>query len=111
MNISCAFFACAREYFRDFHCQLEERVLIMSRIDELLHEHSIHSVRSDGTQMIALQAGQNQADSEWEILLVQKNGSVENDGMILEKGEKAVLRLSSILALPHFACWVYNPSS
>lgn len=83
----------------------------MSRIDELLHEHSIHSVRSDGTQMIALQAGQNQADSEWEILLVQKNGSVENDGMILEKGEKAVLRLSSILALPHFACWVYNPSS
>ena len=65
---------------------------MMPKIDELQHEHSLRSVRSDGSQMIALKTGSAQA-GEWEILIVRKDGHVENDGiLILDTGEKAVLR-------------------
>ncbi|MBA2391407.1 MAG: hypothetical protein H0V70_01525 [Ktedonobacteraceae bacterium] len=85
----------------------------MSKIDGLLQEHSLHSVRSDGSQMIALATGQTQTGSEWEILLVRKNGSVDNDGtLILGTGEKAVLRktynnekLQEFAALHDFVEW------
>jgi hypothetical protein len=43
--------------------------------------------------MIALQTGQTETGSEWEVLFVGKDGHVENDGtMTLGTGEKAVLR-------------------
>lgn len=78
----------------------------MSRIDELLHEPSLHSVRSDGSQMIALAMGSSQqgqqnhqtqqkseTHSVWELLFLRKGGQVENDGSItLDTGEKAILR-------------------
>lgn len=65
----------------------------MSRIDELLQEHSLHSVRSDGSQMIALKMGQADSDAEWELLFIQKDGHVNSDGTLtLDTGEKAVLR-------------------
>ncbi len=86
----------------------------MSKIDELLHEHSLHSVRSDGSQMIALTTGQNQSSPEWEILVVRKDGSVENDGTLThdDTGEKTVLRkiynseqLQKLAALHDFVEW------
>jgi len=62
-------------------------------IDELLHEHSLQSIRSDGSQMIALKTGQTENCSEWELLFVQKDGHVDNNGtLVLPDGEKAVLR-------------------
>jgi hypothetical protein len=86
---------------------------MMPKIDELLHEHSLHSVRSDGSQMIVLETGQGKTDPEWEILHVRKDGSVENDGtLILDSGEKTVLRkicdnerLKKIAALHDFVEW------
>lgn len=86
---------------------------MMSKISELLHEHSLHSVRSDGAQMIALVTGQTQTGPTWEILILRKDGSVENDGtLILDTGEKAVLRktrdneqLQEIAALHDFVEW------
>lgn len=85
----------------------------MSRIDELLHEHSLHSVRSDGSQMLALETGQSQTGSEWEILFIHKDGRVDNDGILtLETAERAVLRkthtnekLQETAALQDFVEW------
>jgi len=65
----------------------------MPKIDELLHEHSLHSVRSDGSQMVVLETERHESGPEWEILLVGKDGSVKNDGtLILHSGEKTVVR-------------------
>ena len=65
----------------------------MPKIDELLHEHSLHSVRSDGSQMVVLETERHESGPEWEILLVGKDGSVKNDGtLILPSGEKTVVR-------------------
>ncbi len=83
------------------------------KIDELLHEHSLHSVRSDGSQMIALETGQSQTGPEWEILIVRKDGSMENDGVLtLDTGEKTVLhkicdteRLQKLAASRDFVEW------
>lgn len=66
--------------------------------------------------MIALETGKGQAGQEWEILLVRKGGSVENDGMIvLDTGERAVLRkirgseqLQKEAALHDFIEWQPN---
>ncbi len=85
----------------------------MSAIEELLHEHSLQSVRSDGSQMIALETGRTETDSEWEFLIVRKDGHVSNDGtLILPTGEKAVLRkiysnarLQEIATLHDFVEW------
>jgi len=85
----------------------------MPRIAELLHEHSLHSVRSDGSQMLALETGQAQTGSEWEILFIHKDGHVDNDGILtLETAEKAVLRkthnnekLQETAALHDFVEW------
>ena len=86
----------------------------MAKIDELLHEHSLHSVRSDSSQMIALATGQNQTSFEWEILIIRKDGSVENDGTLTleETGEKKVVRkvydteqLQKLAALHDFVEW------
>ncbi|HLZ80006.1 MAG TPA: hypothetical protein VKP04_00090 [Ktedonobacteraceae bacterium] len=43
--------------------------------------------------MIALETGQTDNGSEWELLFVHKDGHVDNDGFLtLPAGEKAVLR-------------------
>ena len=86
---------------------------MMSALDELLHEHSLQSVRSDGSQMIALETGQTETGAEWELLFVHKDGHVGNDGtLILPTGEKAVLRkiynnarLQEIATLHDFVEW------
>jgi hypothetical protein len=85
----------------------------MPKIDELLQEHSLHSVRSDGSQMIVLETGKSATDSEWEVLYVNKDGIVRNDGtLILPGGEKAVLRkvcdneqLQKLAAVDDFVEW------
>jgi hypothetical protein len=87
--------------------------MMMPRINELWHEHSLHSVRSDGSQMIGLETGQAQTNPEWEILFIHKDGRVNNDRtLILETAEKAVLRktcnnekLQETAALHDFVEW------
>lgn len=85
----------------------------MPGIKELLHEHSLHSVRSDGSQMIVLETGQAQTSPEWEVLFIHKDGRIDNDGIItLEAAERAVLRktytnekLQETAALHDFVEW------
>ena len=85
----------------------------MTVIDELLNEHSLHSVRSDGSQMIVLKTGQTESGPEWEIISVRKDGQVENDGtLLLASNEKAVLRktynnsqLQEVAARQDFVEW------
>lgn len=85
----------------------------MAKIDELLQEHSLHSVRSDGSQMIALETARTLTGPEWEILFVNNDGRVNNDGtMILDTKEKAILRkvcssdqLRKTAALQDFVEW------
>jgi hypothetical protein len=85
----------------------------MAKIDELLQEHSLHSVRSDGSQMVALEIERPPTGPEWEVLFVHKDGRVDNDGtMILQTQEKAVLRkvrnsdqLRETAALQDFVEW------
>lgn len=66
---------------------------LMSQIENLLHEKIIHSIRSDASKMVAIQVGSDADPIVWETLLIEKDGTIVNDGQVhLASNEKAVLR-------------------
>src|SRR5579884_1631264 len=64
----------------------------MAKLDALIQENVLHSVRSDGTKMIVWKLRDEANGPVWEILKTDQDGRSSSDGLVISKadGEQAI---------------------